>query len=230
MDVLIVGASSSVGLAMTGAFFQAGHRVLATSRHPPEEGMGAVVQWAALDLADSDSIHRFTVENLPDFGLLDVAIFLAGILPGLCLEQYEDAQIDHVMTVNFTGQARLTKALLPHMKSGSQIIVMSSISGERGSYDPIYAASKAAIIGFVKSLAIWLAPRVRVNALAPALIAGSTMFDEMKPDRRAYHAQKTPTQRLTTIDELAELTVQLCGPAWANLNGQVIGINGGSHV
>ena len=230
MDVLIVGASSSVGLAMTGAFLQAGHRVLATSRHLPEEGMGAGVQWAALDLADSASIHRFAVADLSGFGPVDVAVLLAGILPGLSLEQYEYAQIDHVMTVNFTGQARLTKALLPHMKCGSQIIMMSSISGERGSYDPIYAASKAAIIGFVKSLATWLAPRVRVNALAPALIAGSTMFEEMKPERRAHHVQQTPTQRLTTIDELAALTVELCGPAWASLNGQVIRINGGSYV
>ena len=174
MNVLIVGGSSSLGLAITAAFLEAGHRVVATSRCPPRANERGDLQWAELDLADAASVRKFAPANLADFGPLDAAVLLAGILPGLSLEDYEDAQIDHLMTVNFTGQARLTKALLPYMKPGSQIIMMSSISGEKGSYDPMYAASKAAIIGFTKSLASWLAPTVRVNALAPGLIEDST--------------------------------------------------------
>jgi 3-oxoacyl-[acyl-carrier protein] reductase len=108
--------------------------------------------------------------------------------------------------------------------------MVSSISGERGSFDPMYAASKAALIGFVKSLATWLAPGVRTNALAPALIAGSRMHDDMAPERREHHRSATPTGRLTTPQEVAAVLFNLCEPAWSNLNGQVIRINGGAHV
>ena len=108
--------------------------------------------------------------------------------------------------------------------------MLSSISGDRGSFDPIYAASKAALMAFVKSLAVWHAPGLRVNALAPALIDHSPMFEAMTPERRAHHLATTPTQRLTTPNEVADVIVNLCEPAWANLNGQVIRLNGGAHV
>jgi len=122
------------------------------------------------------------------------------------------------------------RRLLPHFSPGGHVIFVSSISGERGSFDPIYAASKAAQIAFIKSLATWLAPTLRVNAIAPALIADSSMFRSMAPERRQHHVSQTPTKRLTTKEEIAGVIVSLCEPAWDNLNGQVIRINGGTHV
>lgn len=230
MQVLVVGASSSVGRATVRVFADAGHRVLATARHtsPADPAPGVVA--AALDLSRPESIARFVDEDVRAFGAVDVAVMLPGMLPGLALADYDDALMREVMDINFTAQAALVRRLLPWMTERSHLIMMSSVSGERGSYDPIYAASKAAVIGFVKSLATALAPRVRVNALAPALIADSTMYEQMMPARRAHHLAATPTGRLTTPLELAQLTLQICGPAWANLNGQVIRINGGAHV
>ena len=107
---------------------------------------------------------------------------------------------------------------------------MSSVAGDRGSYDPIYAASKSAQNAFVKSLATGLAPAVRVNAIAPALISDSHMFQMMEPERRQYHLSQTPTDRLTTKEEIAGVIFDLCGPAWSNLNGQIIRLNGGVDV
>ena len=167
---------------------------------------------------------------LPSFGALDVAVFLAGILPGKALAAYDDALMQQVMSSNFTAQAALLRRLLPHFNPGAQVWMLSSISGDRGSFDPIYAASKAALVAFVKSLATWLAPGLRVNALAPALIEGSAMFEAMAPGRRSHHLASTPTGRLCTPAELAAVIVNLCEPTWANLNGQVIRINGGAHV
>lgn len=207
MNVVIIGASSSIGLATVKAFEAGGHRVVGTSRQD-------------LDLTRLESIDRFGGEVGGDG--VDALVVLAGVLPGKNLESYDVETMHRVMGVNFIGPALLTKVMLPKMREGSQILMMSSISAERGSYDPIYAASKAALIGFVKSLAAHLGPRVRANALAPGLIGDSSMYAVMHPDRKAYHHASAPTGRLTTVEEVAGIIAQICSPAWANVTGQVI--------
>lgn len=228
--VLVVGASSSVGPELMAALLARGATVMATSRSG--EGLAADdgVTPVALDLGQASSIDAFAARVAREGWQFSAVVFLAGILPGKALRDYSDQMMHEVMQTNFTGQASLVQRLLPTLLDDAHVLMMSSISGERGSFDPIYAASKAAQIAFVKSMASWLAPKVRFNAIAPALIEGSTMFDAMAPERRAYHRDQSPTKRLTTKSELAGVIVDLCGPAWRNLNGQVIRINGGVHV
>ena len=225
MNTLIVGATSSIGRSTTQAFVTAGHRVLATSRQATTRPEKPRVTWSDLDLTDIRSIESFTSSAVPGFGPLDVVVVLAGLLPGQQLAEYQDEELDLVMTVNFSGPARLTRSLLPHLSDNAHIILTSSVSGLRGSYDPIYAASKAALIGFTKSLATWLGPNVRANAIAPALVEYSTMYDAMSPERRAKHIQDSPTGRLTTLEEVADLVLQLAGPAWSGTTGEVISID-----
>lgn len=227
--VLVVGASASFGPDLLRRFADRGDTVLGTTRR----GTLAVptdARLEALDLLNAASMDRLAGQVLPAFGPLNVAVFTAGVLPGKSLAHYDDELMQQVMHINFTAQAALLRRLLPCFAHGAQVWMLSSISGDRGSFDPIYAASKAALTAFVKSLATWLAPALRVNALAPALIENSQMFDAMLPERRALHLSNTPTQRLTTAAELAGVIVNLCEPDWANLNGQVIRINGGAHV
>ncbi|HEY6643532.1 SDR family oxidoreductase [Povalibacter sp.] len=230
-QILVIGATTSIGQAVVQRFADSGARLLVTGRSskvptPP----GADITAQTLDLLDAASLDTFEAQVLPRFGKLDVAVFLAGILPGKALVDYDDPLMNEVMSVNFLGQAALLRRLLPHFNSGAHVIFVSSISGERGSFDPIYAASKAAQIAFVKSLATWLAPALRVNAIAPALIADSSMFNAMAPERRQHHLNQTPTKRLTTKEEISGVILSLCEPAWANVNGQVIRINGGTYV
>ena len=228
--VLVVGASASLGPDLVEGFCALGNAVLATTRSGALAGARDTVRVESLDLLDTASLDRLAGRVLPSFGALDVAVFLAGILPGKALAAYDDALMQQVMSSNFTAQAALLRRLLPHFNPGAQVWMLSSISGDRGSFDPIYAASKAALVAFVKSLATWLAPGLRVNALSPALIEGSAMFEAMAPGRRSHHLASTPTGRLCTPAELAAVIVNLCEPTWANLNGQVIRINGGAHV
>lgn len=228
--VLVVGASASFGCELVTRFVAQGAQVLATTRSGTLTDAPAAARVEALDLLDSASLDRLADSVVPSFGALDVAVFLAGILPGKPLAAYDDALMDDVMRSNFTAQAALLRRLLPRFNHGAQVWMLSSISGDRGSFDPVYAASKAALVAFVKSLATWLAPALRVNALAPALIEDSAMFEAMTPERRAHHLATTPTGRLTTPAEIAAVIVNLCEPAWANLNGQVIRLNGGAHV
>lgn len=228
--VLLVGGSSSFGPELARLFLEDGAQVLATTRSGGLHGLPEATVVAPLDLTRPCSLEALAADVVPRFGALDVAVFMAGMLPGKGLDEYDDQLQQTVMETNFGGQAALLRRLLPGLRHGAQVWMVSSISGERGSFDPVYAASKAALIGFVKSLATWRAPGLRANALAPALIEGSRMFADMTTERREHHRSTTPTGRLTTPQEVAAVLFNLCGPAWANLNGQVIRINGGAHV
>jgi 3-oxoacyl-[acyl-carrier protein] reductase len=161
---------------------------------------------------------------------IDIVFFLSAILPGKSLEEYDLSLMEKVMTVNFTGQAMLLKKLIPHLSKDSQIIIMSSISADRGSYDPMYSASKAAQHGFVKSLALQLAPNTRINIISPGLVDESSMFNDMQSQTREKHLLNTPMKRLTTKKEIVGIMINLCDPAWANVTGQVIRVNGGAYV
>lgn len=229
--VLVIGAATSIGQVVVDSFLRSGDSVLATVNvQRPASLNKENVTIAGLDLQDTDSFECFCVDVISKFGQIDIVVFLSGVLPGLTLSDYDDELMNQVMTVNFTGQAALLRRILPYLSEGSLVLMMSSISAERGSFDPIYAASKAAQIAFVKSLAIWLAPKVRFNVITPALIDDSTMFNEMDPERRTFHLKQTPTGRLTTKDDIAGVIHSLCEPAWSNVNGQVIRVNGGSYV
>lgn len=228
-NIIIVGASSSIGSAIISKFRTPNTHLIATyhSRQniKPEENLHCVM----LDLEKYKSIENFIKELHSSLLHIDTIIFLAGVLPGKNLKEYILTDIEKVMTVNFTGQAKVIKGILPLLDSDSQIIMISSISAQRGSYDPIYAASKGAILSFVKSLAVGLGG-VRVNAIAPGLIEDSTMFKEMSVDRQDLHRQQTSHKTLLHMSDLAEVIYDISQSHWKHLNGACIDLNGGQYV
>src|SRR4051812_49124378 len=142
-NVLVIGASSSVGQSVVQAFVDDGDHVIATYRSgalPTSEGVMAV----HLDLLDAESRSAFAarIAALPQG--IDVLVMLPGVIAGLSLADYPEAKIEEVIFTNFTSQALLLKALLPMLCTGAHLLLMGSVSGERGSFDPIYAASKGA--------------------------------------------------------------------------------------
>jgi 3-oxoacyl-[acyl-carrier protein] reductase len=135
-----------------------------------------------------------------------------------------------VTNINFNSVAKIINSLSNHFISNSQILLMSSISGQRGSFDPIYSASKSAIIGLGKSLSQTLTPVTRTNIIAPGLVDQSSMFNEMKPERKEYHEKNNPLKCLLQKEALAEIIYDLTTEKWNHLNGAIIPINGGSYV
>ena len=107
---------------------------------------------------------------------------------------------------------------------------MSSISGQRGSFDQIYAAPVSAILGPGKSLSRTPIQRTRFNIIALGLVDQSSMFHEMKLSRQQYHIQNNPLKKLLPKDSLAEIIYELTTEKWAHLNGAVVPVNGGSYV
>ncbi len=228
-NVLLVGGSSSIGPAIVDRYSAAGDHVTATYHSHPPANPSATAAYIQADITDPQDRAALTTA-VADRGGLDVVLLFAGLLPGNNLPAYDPALAERVVDVNFTGQALLLQALLPHLRDPSSVLVMSSVSGQRGSFDPFYAAAKAAVLGFVKSMARALAPATRVNAIAPALIADSAMHDAMAPEIREGHRGQTPTGEFVAIADLAAQVFDLTQPHWRNLNGACIDLNGGAYV
>jgi 3-oxoacyl-[acyl-carrier protein] reductase len=112
----------------------------------------------------------------------------------------------------------------------SRLLLFSSISAQRGSFDPIYSASKGALLSLVKSLAKSLPKGCRINSIAPGLIQSTTMFEEMTKERQDFHRENTPLKKLLHPQDLAKIVFDLCQDHWAHLNGACIDLNGGQNV
>jgi 3-oxoacyl-[acyl-carrier protein] reductase len=228
-NIIIIGASSSIGSAIISKFRAPNTNIIATYHSRQNIKPKSNLHYVMLDLKNNKSMDNF-IKKLHSILLhIDTIIFLSGILPGKSLKEYKLSDMEKVMTVNFTGQAKVIKGLLPLLDSDSQIIMMSSISAQRGSYDPIYAASKGAILSFIKSLAGGLGG-VRVNAIAPGLIEDSTMYKEMSLERRELHRQQTSQKTLLQMSDLANVIFDISRDHWKHLNGACIDLNGGQYV
>ena len=227
---LVVGASSKIGLAIVAELEARGLDVVATYHSNAPAALSAGSQWYPLDVTSQQSISTL-IDRVARSGKgFDVVVMVAGLLLGKALDVYDLDAIDEVMRVNFSGPASVVGRMMPYLNEGSCVVMFSSVSGERGSYDPVYAASKGAIISLVKSLATWHAPRTRFVAVAPGLVEDSGMYVEMKPDRQAFHRDAVPVGRLITAQDIAKIVFDLTRDHWTHANGTCVRINGGSYV
>ena len=228
--VVIIGGSSSVGREISSRFQSPMTRVLTTYSSRTPGSSKEQTNAFHLDLRNDSSIDGFVQEIKGITPRVDVAIFLSGKLPGKSLGEYEFSEIDEVVSINFSGQAKLLLKMFPLLTERSRLLMFSSISAQRGSFDPIYAASKGALLSFVKSLSTQLPRGARINAIAPGLIQESTMFEDMKAERREYHRQQVPSGQLLRLPDLASMVFDICQDHWAHLNGACLDLNGGQYV
>ena len=224
---LVIGGNTSLSEGIQSIFTQNAQEV--TSTYHKQKPDNDSVNWISLDCNSDQSISDFNLEckNLSPIKNL---IHLTGILPGKSANEYTYDEINRVMNINFNSVAKIICSLTNNFASNSHILLMSSISGQRGSFDPIYAASKSAIVGLGKSLSQTLSPLTRTNIIAPGLIDQSSMCNEMIPERKKQHEQNNPLNTLLNKDSIAEIIYELTTEKWCHLNGAVIPINGGSYV
>tara|TARA_B110000008_G_scaffold277624_1_gene319360 strand:- start:309 stop:1001 length:693 start_codon:yes stop_codon:yes gene_type:complete len=224
---LIIGGTTSLSEQVINIFIQNDHKVTTTYHKTKVENSN--VDLIKLNCDSDESILDFNLDCKKK-PLLKNLIFLTGILPGKSVQDYTYEEINRVMNINFNSLAKIINSLSNHFISNSQILLMSSISGQRGSFDPIYAASKSAIIGLGKSLSQTLTPVTRTNIIAPGLVEQSSMFNEMKTERKEYHEKNNPLNCLLQKEAVAEIIYELTTEKWNHLNGAIIPINGGSYV
>ena len=115
------------------------------------------------------------------------------------------------------------------LSKNSLAIFVSSVSGQRGSYDPIYAAGKSALINLTKSLSSWHAPRNRFICICPGPVKDTPMFNKFSFKRKRYHRISNPNKELLNSKDLASIILNLMEPHWRHANGSIININGGVY-
>ena len=230
--ILVLGESSSIGKSISDKFNILDNKIISTYHCNNEfiDIKSGNIERVPLDLADDKSILAFSEKLVADKVCIDVLISLIGILPGKNLLDYKFGEIDNVMAVNFSGQAKLLKTIIPLLAPNSRIILFSSISAQKGSYDPIYAASKGAILSFIKSLLPILPVGSCINAIAPGLIQDSSMFNKMELSRQKSHLSNIHSSNFLNKEDLSKIIFDLCQDHWSHLNGACIDLNGGQYV
>jgi 3-oxoacyl-[acyl-carrier protein] reductase len=226
---VVVGASSSIGIELLTRFRAKNTFTIGTFNTFHDHTSSDEEIFLHLDLGSDESIQDFVFKVGCLVSHIDTIVFLSGVLPGKNLSEYLLIDLEDVITVNFSGQVKLIKSLLPFLDNRSHIIMISSISAQRGSYDPIYAASKGAILSFVKAVASG-SSEFRINAIAPGLIKNSSMFFQMSEERREYHRQQVFNGKLLDISDLARIIFDLSREHWKHLNGACIDLNGGQYL
>ena len=233
--ILVTGASSGIGRAVAFSCSQLGASLVITGRNEIRltetfsmlEGTNH--QLICADLTKPDDMDKL-VEQLPK---LDGMVNNAGIAKPLVLQLTETEDVNEIMQINALVPIHLTRLVLQHKKlnKGASLVYISSINGNNCAYigSTIYAASKSALTGFMKSVALELAPRgIRANCINPGMIEtdllkdGSVGQEEMESDRLKY-----PLKRYGKPEEVAYAAVYLMSDATQWITGSSLLIDGG---
>lgn len=235
---LVTGAGRGIGRAIALKFAKAGADVVCVSRTAENaeqaaaevRGLGQKAWAHAVDVADGAAVTAAAEKALTEAGRVDILVNNAGITRDGLLMRMSEADWDAVLDTNLKGAFLFTKALsrsFLKQRSG-RIINITSVIGLIGNAGQCnYAASKAALIGFTKSIARELASRgVTCNALAPGFIE-TDMTGGLTPEMRTEILKKIPLNCLGQPDDIAEAALFLASPAARYVTGQVLTVDGG---
>ena len=233
---LVTGASRGIGKAIAEKLAADGYRVLGTATtEAGAEGITANIaggQGYVLNLADRDSIDGL-FDTLKGVETPLILVNNAGITRDNIALRMKDDEWDDVINTNLSALFRVTKHCLRGMTKArwGRIINLTSVVGAMGNAGQSnYAAAKAGIVGYSKSLAAELGSRgITVNCVAPGLI-GTDMTDELTDEQRQAMLDRIPLGRLGDVSEVAALTAFLASDAAGYVTGETIHINGGMYM
>ena len=233
---VITGARRGIGRAIALKLAQNGADCVLLARTAPDElaqeisAMGRRVLSLAVDVADDKAVESAFKQIARDFGTIDILVNNAGITDDGLLIRMKLEQWNRVLETNLTGTFLCTKAAVRPMLKGSngRIINITSVVGQMGNAGQAnYAASKAGIIGFTKSVAKELGSRgITVNAIAPGFIT-TDMTAELGDDAKAMLIGQIPLGALGEADDVAEAALFLSSAGARYITGQVLNVDGG---
>ncbi len=236
---IVTGASRGIGKAIAQQFIAQGAKVAFTYRSSAEAAQaledelsagGGTVQGFQSDAASMTDAERLVKEVVEAFGTVDIVINNAGITDDTLLMRMTEEQWDRVISVNLKSCFNLTKAVMRTMlkaRAGS-IVNISSVVGVQGNAGQAnYAASKAGILGFTKSVALELGSRnIRCNAIAPGFIE-TEMTAKLDEDTVQGWRDAIPLKRGGTPEDVANLCVFLASDMSSYITGQTLNVDGG---
>jgi 3-oxoacyl-[acyl-carrier protein] reductase len=239
--VLVTGASRGIGKAIALTLGGAGATVIGTAT--TESGADNISKVFAeykisgrgikLDVTDNEQISNVVKIVNDDFGSIDILINNAGITRDNILIRMKDDEWENIIDTNLSSVFKMSKSVLRGMiknRSG-RIISITSVVGAMGNAGQSnYAAAKAGMMGFTKSLAREVGVRgITVNAIAPGFIE-TDMTDNLPDEQKEALASQIPMGRLGTADEVAKAVLFLAGDGGSYVTGQTLHVNGGMYT
>ncbi|HUQ81976.1 MAG TPA: SDR family oxidoreductase [Gemmatimonadaceae bacterium] len=230
-----IGAATALLLAECGADVGIGYRTRQNDaadvvQKMAERGVRAFAH--AADLSTVAGTAALFERADREFGGLDIFVGNAGIWPpqDVALADMTDEHWRRTMNENMDAMFYSTRAAARQLERGGRIVLVSSTAGQRGeAYHADYAASKGAMISFVKSLAVELASReINVNAVAPGWVDTEMVAEALDAGGRDKIAAAIPIGRVATAGDIAGPIVFLCSALARHVTGEILNVNGGS--
>jgi len=239
--VLVTGASRGIGRAIALTLGKAGATVIGTATS--DEGAANISKTFTennilgkgmkLNVTDNDQISALIKSITEDYGSVDILINNAGITRDNILVRMKEDEWDDIINTNLSSVYKMSKSVLRGMikKRSGRIISITSVVGSMGNAGQSnYAAAKAGIMGFTKSLAREVGVRgITVNAIAPGFIE-TDMTDSLPDDQKLKLASQIPMGRLGTVNEIAKAVLFLAGEGGSYITAQTIHVNGGLYT
>jgi len=239
--VLVTGASRGIGRAIALTLGDAGATVIGTATS--DEGASNITKIFAennilgkgmrLNVTNNEQISELLKSVTADYGSVDILVNNAGITRDNILVRMKEDEWDDIINTNLSSVYKMSKAVLRGMikKRSGRIISITSVVGAMGNAGQSnYAAAKAGIMGFTKSLAREVGVRgITVNAIAPGFIQ-TDMTDKLPEDQKVALASQIPMARLGTVDEIAQSVLFLAGESGSYITAQTLHVNGGMYT
>lgn len=230
----ITGSTRGIGLAIAKAFAKQGVHIILNGRRPVSEALIDEIKALGVncigisgDISNSEEVKEM-VKRANEFSTVTILVNNAGITNDKLMLRMNEHDFEQVLKVNLTGSFNMTQQLLKGMlkQRKGTIINISSVSGLMGNVGQAnYAASKAGLIGFTKTVAREIAPRkITCNAIAPGFIE-TDMTSELSDKIREEMTKNIPLQHFGQVEDIANTAVFLAKSPY--ITGQVINVDGG---
>lgn len=240
---LVTGGTGGIGSAISqrlandfqvvACYFKNGNHEEAKKWQAEQKTQGFDVDIIYADLSLFKDCERLTADILERYGRIDVLVNNAGLTQDCSLKKMSPQQWQAVLDANLTSVFNMTRNIIPHMleKSYGRLVSISSINGRKGQFGQCnYAATKAALFGFTKSLALEVANKnITVNTISPGYIKTS-MLSSLKKETLDDIVANIPIGRLGYPREIADAVAFLVSPESGFITGANLDINGGQYM
>jgi 7-alpha-hydroxysteroid dehydrogenase len=235
---LVTGAGRGIGRGCALAFAECGANVVCSARSQGEiddtatqvRALGRRALAVPCDVNERDQLERLVAETLREFGRVDVLVNNAGGWPPKPALQTSEKYFEQALRFNVTSAFLLSRFVIPHMqeRDGGSIVNISSAAGRMPMSGFVaYGTAKAALSFMTKELAIELAPKVRVNAIAVGSVETSALAPFLDDELRSKMESLTPMRRLGAVDDIAVAALYLASDASSYVTGKVMEVDGG---